>query len=1196
MMAEMLVVTVPSGPVMDGLAKLRVLFVPRLQADAPATLADFGLQDWPLLLSRAVFTASTGGDPATSVPLAITAPAARGDSAIWRSFFAPDMPVDPWQARSYPAPEVDETAAKASQINEGYARSAQAYASADPNAAGTVAGQYAPWTADDPAGADSGLTPDSWRQPDFHRIVSMLREHSTVLMELGLIVELSVEARALQAAPIAGPQRLISVTCTLGDDAPAMTFTPAWTRYAYDGAYFLPFAAAEGDIRQGMLDLRSAGIANAATARERTKWVIATFDVDGAVGRLRDAARSGGASADMQDGVSLPVLHSVGPTLIRAGRAEQLHRRAARGARNMRARAQDLVLDADDLILGYRVDIQRLGEGSWRSLCARTAAFTVNGQAIGAAAFEEGHVKANAAAVGTDRVLRANEVVARWSGWSLALPRPLLDENGRVPSDATPVPMPFDFKWDFKAAGSQPSLRFGNYYLMRIRIADMAGGGLPAHADESQYATPAIAYRRHEPIAPPELAPPPDLDPAAAVLTTSGREVNPFGPGGTIDGLVLRSDPAADLDVAAFAAANPGYARNDRRWLMPPSMSFALAEQHGKLDGEDATTWTWAQRSMAVPQAATNGHYNWLPDVAAIGIAAWIRTKLDTNEVQSPNLLGWGDDWPELSAKRLQLGPPEAGRPLMAWSAEGGQPGDGWPADATGTLLTVRLAPAMEIEVELSSYPDSNDLDQHEITGWLGTVPGTAVATGRHPMVTPARVLRFVHAVRKPLNQPGGVLVATRGPGQTTVALTPDPPRSKLGVDTASTGQVDVAASWLDMVDYPAYAYDGLASGAELPGPTLRTDRLSSLRIDRGAAALPALSHELGDTTHRMISYTVTAISRFTAYFDPGPDDAFSQTSAPILTSIPNAACPLPPVILAAVPAYRWESMDAVASGLPVGAIRRRRLSNRVRIELARPWHQSGEGEQLAVILAPAGSEPDDRHSQIFRDPIWRTGLPAATLDPDMFAAISSPAASLMLGSDNSSVPSRPVVAVPFAAAYDHDSGRWHADIVMPGAAQGSYAPFVRLALARYQHNSGSGMELSPAVLTDFVPLPPDRILTIVPSGDGIDVTLEGVAPTGPRPNQLVVVVEETGRSTRATDVTSLRSDMALWTRTAGAVAIGQLAQAVHLPLPAMPQGKSRRLLVREVEAIDLPFEHPIDDRFLSELHQRTVFLDIVPL
>lgn len=313
-----------------------------------------------------------------------------------------------------------------------------------------------------------------------------------------------------------------------------------------------------------------------------------------------------------------------------------------------------------------------------------------------------------------------------------------------------------------------------------------------------------------------------------------------------------------------------------------------------------------------------------------------------------------------------------------------------------------------------------------------------------------------------------------------------------------------------------------------------------------------------------MISYTVTAISRFTAYFDPGPDDAFSQTSAPILTSIPNAACPLPPVILAAVPAYRWESMDAVGSGLPVGAIRRRRLSNRVRIELARPWHQSGEGEQLAVILAPAGSEPDDRHSQIFRDPIWRTGLPAATLDPDMFA--------------------------------DHDSGRWHADIVMPGAAQGSYAPFVRLALARYQHNSGSGMELSPAVLTDFVPLPPDRILTIVPSGDGIDVTLEGGAPTGPRPNQLVVVVKETGRSTQATDVTSLRPDIALWTRTAGAVAIGQLAQAVHLALPAMPQGKSRRLVVREVEAIDLPFEHPIDDRFLSELHQRTVFLDIVPL
>ena len=713
---EMLVVAVPKGVVTGGVARLRVLFVPRLQADAPATLADFGLQDWPTLLAGVTFAAETASDPADPSPLTVTAPATRGDKLVWQTFFAPAMTVDPWQAQSYPVPHVDGTADKANRITASYAKSAQAFADPNADAATVVRAQYDGWSADDPAGPDSGIAPGSWQTPDFHRSVSMLREHSAVLMELGLIVELTLDADALPPSPVDGVPQLIRVICTVGADAPAVTFTPAWTQYTSDGTHFLPFAPDDGDIRQGMLDLSTAQMANAGDGLAATKWVIATYDVDGGAGRLRDAARSGGASADMADGVSLPVLHSVGPTVIRAGRGHQLGRRAARGHNNIRAVAGDLQLNADDLILGYRVDVQLHGDDTWSSLCARTATYTVDRQTIGnGPAFEEGHVKANAATVGKNQVLRANEIVTRWSGWSLARPRPILDENGPVAGNTAPVPMPFNFSWHYDPAGTLPQLRFGSAYLMRIRIADMAGGGLLAgDISGSQYATGTIVYRRHEPIPPPELAPPPDLVlPGPPPLDQDGDAINPFGPGGTLDCLVLRSDPAAGSDVAAFAAGNPGYAGNDRRWLLPPSSSFALAEQHGMLDGMDDETWTRARRAMAAPQAATDGSYNWLPDVAAAGIAAHVRINKEGTGANASASLAWGAGWPDLPTRRLQFGPPEAGRPLI-----------GWTTDGSGAVLKIRLAPAAEIEVEFSSFPNSNDLDKHEITGWLGRPPG----------------------------------------------------------------------------------------------------------------------------------------------------------------------------------------------------------------------------------------------------------------------------------------------------------------------------------------------------------------------------------------------------------------------------------------------------------------------------------------
>jgi hypothetical protein len=95
---------------------------------------------------------------------------------------------------------------------------------------------------------------------------------------------------------------------------------------------------------------------------------------------------------------------------------------------------------------------------------------------------------------------------------------------------------------------------------------------------------------------------------------------------------------------------------------------------------------------------------------------------------------------------------------------------------------------------------------------------------------------------------------------------------------------------------------------------------------------------------------------------------------------------------------------------------------------------------------------------------------------------------------------------------WDTGRKRWYADVLLPGPAWRSYGPFVRLALARYQHFSTTAeLKLSRVVTADFAQLIPDRTLRVDWVGDSndlIDVSLAGVAPDGPNPNRVEVTIE----------------------------------------------------------------------------------------
>ena len=86
------------------------------------------------------------------------------------------------------------------------------------------------------------------------------------------------------------------------------------------------------------------------------------------------------------------------------------------------------------------------------------------------------------------------------------------------------------------------------------------------------------------------------------------------------------------------------------------------------------------------------------------------------------------------------------------------------------------------------------------------------------------------------------------------------------------------------------------------------------------------------------------------------------------------------------------------------------------------------------------------------------------------------------------------VVAVGHAVHYSEDRQLWYTDVELD--IGGAYAPFVKLAVARYQPNSVPGTELSNVVRIDCLQLASSRTAAIARSGTSLVVTVSG--PSAP--------------------------------------------------------------------------------------------------
>lgn len=1193
-MNEILWIAVPGGKVADGHATLRALVVLKLDTTSPQLISSFGLEDWPAVISNPATTFKVQFD--TRPDTIDVTPVATASSDVWQSFFPKGTTVNPRQQRTY-VPRVTPTSQQAASIRGAYTESARAFADPSVNSQEKIGLQYArlEW-AGEPVDPPGTIGTDEWQDPDFHRTVSLLREHPVVLKHLGLILEFALAIGDIPRTTVSGPQ-LVRLLCSLDGNLPGKwnMVAPA-TKFEFDTVRFLPAPADGSDLRNGMLDLAGTQLIEPKlidtdqpppAAAPTPRWSMVTFDVDGGVARLRDAARSGGASPGSPHGVSLPALHSAGLALLRHGRGDLMTERAANNLRGVKDE-----LTADDLILGYRVDVREQsvgGEtGEWFPLCERKATYHVNNNIVGTEGqLEEGHVKANAAVVGVDKVLRADEVVTRWNGWNLVLPRPIFDQRGLRPGGARRLALPFDFTWSFELSERKlGALVFGKGYQMRVRVADMAGGGLGIDdVTGNDRASGQILYRRHEPIPPPEFAPPKGMFVFDAQAMDTRPNPAALGPGGTIDCLVIRSDPGPPggngPDVEEFAAQHPDYPANDSRILLPPPTSMSLAEQHGRFNGkdadgdpiEDAVTFGWVQRAMAPPVATEDGPYSWLADPAAVGVMVAVRPGADSPAPGASDNTAWEPRWPDFHPKFLRLQVREDGEKVIEWvSATPGEPKN---------VFVVRLKAGEEADLEISSYASAQKIDELEGQDWLQDQAESLISTGRHPMVTPPRAVRLVHAVRKPLAVPAATLNSHRATGETFAVLT-DPARPLLGVNRKSTGQIDVSAHWDEFGD------------SETSTPV--TEKVVSLRVDRDGDKLPELRHEFGDTRHRRITYTLTALSRFREFFDFDPDSDFRTEATLAEVRIPSSARPVPPVVLGVSPSFRWEG----PSDLAAGPVQRRRRGGRIRVELARPWNLSGQEERLAAVILPAGESgrAGEHVTRVLRDPIWPTDPTVGLVQETMFANAASDTDDCTLVETG-----QKVRAVPYAVHLDRSNNRWYADIELPGAVANSYGAFARLVVARYQNDSlfdpeKLNLKLSPTVTCDFAQLMPDRTLSIQRADGRLQILLQGLGPLDPKQNPVTAVIEQCSAQPGmlVSDLTSAAPDLAgVWHRVPGHSVSGTL----NMPLPplAIPAGEGLlRVVVREIEDIEPAMEIDGNDLLAAELRQRTVFLDVVTL
>lgn len=596
-----------------------------------------------------------------------------------------------------------------------------------------------------------------------------------------------------------------------------------------------------------------------------------------------------------------------------------------------------------------------------------------------------------------------------------------------------------------------------------------------------------------------------------------------------------------------FAEAHGAIDTNGR-----PNQTENMYEMLGKLDqpfdgidlpragdtSGETTRYTVASGTFELP---------YLPDPYAVGIAVRLRTLEDKGWSVPLFVPLYGDTYHPDAALYGSTAHPDMipawprTRPLRIVGTD--DPAAKFGFDTTQGMITIPMPKACRQRVRLSSVMPDLAIENMALWAMIKQTMAknnmssdrihTLIQDGQHWMFTPWREIEFVHATQRPLVRPVLKLSQSRlklGDVDAVVEL-----QTPLG--SASTVRLDLKALWHEpedndtLLDAKAGPVDRLHQQVVIQQPIARKECLA------GQYPMRDVLHHFPDTRYRRVLYSMDALSRFREFFAADIADNEDMQKVSTLKDakqwVLNSAAPPAPHVAYVIPTFGW--FRDTAQPLP-GSKR----TGGLRVYLERPWLATGYNEMLAVLLPNIGDPtvPDDPEAsndaapnrpfvtQWGRDPI-RLSTDITTNSPKRtafrLARFQGPIASPNSGlpaNEGSDVPAGPFKVTglkvpgqpssryysvaPHEVGYDSDRQMWYADIAV-NIPSGSYFPFLRLAVARYQPFSLDGAHLSSAATCDFVQISPDRIAVIVPMGDGkrFEVFLFGDQPQdGTKPEE----------------------------------------------------------------------------------------------
>jgi hypothetical protein len=677
-------------------------------------------------------------------------------------------------------------------------------------------------------------------QIDFHQRLANLGEYPHVQRWMGLVLDFDVDVTNVPQTG-SGAHGLLSVVPKFGNQLVPSAGAPVAPPTAYtltaDRFEAAPDPSLPRETVRGLVNL---ALTTGAGSNDPQFRVI-QLDVDSAglktIDLLTRAARG-------EPDAALAALRSSGVSIVRHGNGRFLMDAIDIGLEKIQTAVNggSVTLFAENLIRGYRVDVREAA--GWRSLHDRAGTYRFTPAAEVRSKDDEGFVQPSLVQPfipGSPTASRHNpsapnylsEALFHWQGWSLAARRP----GPEIPQPHEPrasVAADPRLEASFRAVGRQlPRLRFGSEYQFRIRLVDVAGGGLTsgeadavlAALDASGLKSPVLpagsAKMRYQRF---------DVVPSPVVLP----RVAP-GHGASVDRIVLRSNHNVSAqDYMQQHPERPEYVLDSERHVLPPMVPQLLAEASGLFDASIGTgrdfdkTHALVRRSPqtladddAHPEAAVTVPY--LPDPLAAGVAfrdlpsvvSGVVGSVDTGRLEIKSRLPPGPEsvtgsvipvsfgsqpWPDAKPMRLVL---KEGIGTPTWNA----------ADR---VLTVLLPKGESRQISLSSYLVSDKplqfmglwswlverLDKLVASGQLTPVDrnarekqlGALSVLGLMWMLTPARQLTLVHAVQQPLKPPViDRLLLSRPPGATFAGVD-----AAIGVHSQTSGQLELRATWTE--------------------------------------------------------------------------------------------------------------------------------------------------------------------------------------------------------------------------------------------------------------------------------------------------------------------------------------------------------------------------------------------------------------